>query len=487
MIIAIPVVLRRCCSSIPNLLVLAVLTGIGYWGHTTHWKMPKFSELFGAPPAVILAPVRPARSEAKPFGTSSGKPGTGDERSGKGPSGEERSGEPTDAEASAPAAPLPSIRLPSVEAIEKAGIVVGAVQQRRMDEFVTAYGTVGYDEAHLAQLSCRVSGIVWRVLKKLGEPVQKGDILAILDSAEVGQAKAEFLDADVEYDLKIQNLNRLKQVSGSIPERQMREAEAEVRKSSVRRFNTQQTLINLGLPISVKRTAGMTDDELARQIHFLGLPPEIVSSLDAETASANLIPLVSPLDGIVIKREVVTGEVVEPTRTQFVVADVRRMWLILNVRKVDAANLAIGQDILFTFPGLPDEIPSKLSWIATEVDLKTRNVQVRAEVENRIAAGSSQQDTGQWLLRANMFGTGRVRIRRRPSVLVVPSTAVQWDGTQHLVFVPQEDGLTFQPHHVELGATHEGFTEVRRGLKLGQPVVSAGSYILKSELAGIDQ
>ena len=151
-------------------------------------------------------------------------------------------------------------------------------------------------------------------------------------------------------------MDRLKEAGAAIAVRILREAEAEVRITRVRRFNAQQALLNLGLPISLRTSTNLSDTELAERLHFLGLPPEVVASLDAETASANLIPLISPFDGMIIDRHIVTGEVVDPNDVQFTIADVRRMWLIMSVRKEDAANLQVGQSVFFSSTGVPGEI-----------------------------------------------------------------------------------------------------------------------------------
>ena len=65
---------------------------------------------------------------------------------------------------------------------------------------------------------------------------------------------------------------------------------------------------------------------------------------------------------------------------------------------------------------------------------------------------------------------------------MVPSSAIQWDGRRHLVFVPLPDGRGFQPRAVALGVSREGQTEVVQGIAPGEAVVSAGSYVLKSEM-----
>lgn len=465
-------IIEKCLAAIPNLLVLSLLVGIGFWGHSQHWRIPKFSILTGSAEAnsegnaQLSEPVRPnEKAEELP------------------------PAQKNDAGRAAPVKPrdgMPLIRFPSGEALSKSGVTIGRVEERPADEYITSYGIVTYDETRLAQLSSRVAGIVWSVEKQLGEWVKKGDILAIIDSQDVGQAKARFLEADAASDLATKTLERLKLASQSIPEQRLREAEAEVRMAKVRRFNAQQTLINLGLPISLQATTRLGDDELAQHLHFLGLPDELVSSLNPETASANLYPLISPFEGMVIRRDVVKGEMVEPNETQFVVADVRRMWLILNVRKEDAADLEVGQSVSFSSTGSPYEVESRLTWIATEMDKRTRSVQVRAEVDNRPNDDFDEGGVaGKRRFRANMFGTGRIRIRQRPYALTVPSSAVQWDGKQHLVFSPLGDGTSFRACPVQLGVVRDGFTEIRDGVALGQQIVSSGSYLLKSELVGV--
>ncbi|MBS0205271.1 MAG: efflux RND transporter periplasmic adaptor subunit [Planctomycetes bacterium] len=466
-------------GAIPNVIVLSTLIGIGYWGHTQHWRIPKFSELMGAAPL--------SHGAVADHGTDTGNivPGVAvDDK----PHG---AGDPSKAAINTPvttesADSLPLIHFASQNALIKSGVTTGVVEERHMDEFVTAYGNVTYDESRLAQLSCRVAGIVWRVDKQLGDPVKKGDILAIFDCNEVGRAKAEMLEADVKSDLAVQTLDRLTEAGGAIAVRMLREAEAEVRITRVRRFNAQQALLNLGLPISLRTSTNLTDTELAERLHFLGLPPEVVASLDPETASANLIPLISPFDGMIIDRNIVTGEVVDPNDVQFTIADVNRMWLIVSVRKEDASSLDVGQSVFFSSTGVPGEIETKVSWIAPETDKRTRSVQVRAELVNPAKTDTEGKPGGKLAFRANMYGSARIRVRQHPLALVVPSSAVQWDGTRHLVFSPLSDGVTFRAHPVQLGVIQEGFTEITSGVQRGQPIVATGSYLLKSELLGVE-
>ena len=85
------------------------------------------------------------------------------------------------------------IQFASKEAIDKAGIDIAIVDQKPVIETVAANGEIVYDETHTARLASRVAGTVWRVEKKPGDKVRKGDILALVDSAEIGHAKSDML------------------------------------------------------------------------------------------------------------------------------------------------------------------------------------------------------------------------------------------------------------------------------------------------------
>ena len=252
-----------------------------------------------------------------------------------------------------------------------------------MSEEITALGKVAYDQTRVAQLTSRVGGTVWSVQKRVGQAVHKGEILAVIEALDVGRSKTEFLKAVVDYELKAKTLHRMRDASSAIPERKIREAEANARESRIVLYNAQQTLANLGLPVRLKDVAGLYDEELVRRVRFLGLPKSLIETVDPTTTTANLIPLTAPFDGIITDREMVIGESVSPASgAQIVMADVSRMWVELDVRREDAGKLHRGQEVTFTVNGTSREIRGELSWISTEVDSRTHNVKVRMTVDN---------------------------------------------------------------------------------------------------------
>ena len=94
------------------------------------------------------------------------------------------------------------IQFVSQEAVEKAGIEVETVGTAPVVESVTGNGEVAYDQTRMARLSARVPGSMFRVYKQVGDPVKAGEVIALVDAAEVGRAKSEFLQALVEVRLK---------------------------------------------------------------------------------------------------------------------------------------------------------------------------------------------------------------------------------------------------------------------------------------------
>ncbi|MBA4018248.1 MAG: hypothetical protein C0483_13845 [Pirellula sp.] len=370
------------------------------------------------------------------------------------------------------------IQLPE-DVAKQVGIHVQPVSKRTIRHTLTVNGVTGYDQDHVAQLSVRVPGHVWKVQRKVGETIRQGDCLAIIDAVEVGEAKTEFLQAVVNFDLKSLTFQRLKRVSNEVAERTLKLAEAEEREARLRMLSAQQKLINLGLPIRLEEMQKRSDDELVAHIRTIGLPPNVVEMLDPLTTTANLIPLTAPFDGIVIGRAATVGEMVSPTSTQFVIADINRMWITVEVRKEHAGLVRLGQTIDFLADGASASVVGTIDWISTELDEETRTLSVRASVPNPILDQGPHGETRR-LLKANTFGVGHLILSEAPQALAVPTPSIQYDGKDHFVFVRSTSG--FIRRNVQLGPAEAGYTEIRSGLNADEQVVSAGSHVLKAQL-----
>jgi cobalt-zinc-cadmium efflux system membrane fusion protein len=342
---------------------------------------------------------------------------------------------------------------------------------------------VTYNHTKLARLSSRAGGMVCRVEKNAGDEVQEGEVLALIDSADVGRARAAYLQALLHVDRQGKTLARL-QIAGEVVEgRRISEAEAALQEARIGLLASQHALANLGLALSAEDLKETRLEIIAQRVHLLGLPEKVARTLRPETATANLIPVTSPLNGKVVAREIVAGEVVDTTKVLFTVADTRQMWLTLNVPAEEAKLVRVGQSVSFRAGGKKDDASGVVSWISTAVDEKTRTVKVRADLVN-----PPDKDYPDGRLRANTFGTGRIVLREEKDALVVPSDAVHWEGCCYVVFVQDKDfakkdaAKVFHVRKVRLGAKEAGEFEIVAGLLKGETVASKNSGVLRSAL-----
>ncbi len=370
-----------------------------------------------------------------------------------------------------------SIQLSAPDLAELLGFECVPARRQALCRELAVPAHVSYDQGCVAKLTSRVAGSVWRVEKRVGQPIRRGEVLAVIDSLQVGKAKAELLQALADFELKRKLAARLgPAAANAVPYKQIEQVQADLRHAQFELFNAQQSLVNLGLAVDLEQLVGLSDAELVDRVKLLGLPESITRELNPQTATANLLPLVAPFDGCVIGQDIVNGEVVSTLEKGFEIADVSRMVLKLSVREEDSEQLRLGQSVAFRVG--ERELETTISWISTEVDRKTRSVDVRCDTANPPA----DEAVGQHLLRANMFLTARVRIEQKPAALVVPARAVQWTGGMPVVFV-RAGPASFDVRPVELGIETDELTEIVSGLDADEAVVTAGSHMLKSEVA----
>ena len=429
------------------LAIVVLLLGVLNTGHTTHWTFGlALKTSASVPRSLATATVKPERQTTSPK-------------------------------------ELSNLEL-SKESIEKVGIRFGSVERRPIRQTISAHGVVSYNKNSLARLSSRVPGTVWRVERQVGQAVHKGDVLAIVEARDVGKAKANLSQAVVKHGQTMRLYDRLKSISEAVSERARTDAEAEYRQAKIELMNSVQELVNLGLPLALREVQDLDDEQLADKLHFLGLPSELVATLDLRTTTTNLLPICAPFDGIVIGREMTLGEVVSPGESHFEIADIRRMWVVLEVRKEDANLVRLGQRIEFTPDGMPGDVVAHVDWISTEVDAATRTLQVRAEVDNPVlpitTATIGTPSSEQRLLRAQAFGMGEILVRESDWALTVPNEAVHWEGGHHVVYA--YDGERFSKIKIVAGVCERHWTEIRSGLLEDMVVATEGSHVIKAEL-----
>ncbi len=371
------------------------------------------------------------------------------------------------------------VQFASIEAVNRAGIDVEPAEIRSMVESVTASGELTYDATRVAHISTRANGIAWRVDRNVGDQLRRGELLALIDSAEVGNAKAALLDAMAQVDYQSKTVARLAPLISkqAITGARLLEEETLLKQAEIQLRRAEQSLANLGMPVDEDRLRTLDEKSRWDAIRFLGIPERLSEQLALSTMTNNLIPILAPMDGIITERHVVQGEVVSKTDLLFQVVDTNVLWLRLRVSLENAKHLRLGQAVRFRPDGTKQAVPSEISWISTDVDPSTRTVEIRCDIRN--THGEFRNAT---------YGSGEIVLREAPEAVVVPSEAVQWDGSCFVVFVRDKNYFAkdhpklFHTRSVRPGVTTDGRTEIIAGLLPGEIVATAGSSVLRSQI-----
>ncbi len=370
------------------------------------------------------------------------------------------------------------IQFASLEAMKKAGVEVELVTRAAITESIQASGEVQYDATKTAQVSPPADGIVREVVANVGDWVRKGDVLAIVDSQDVGRLKSTLLSVLLEERLAKDQLTRFEEIapSGAIPGRKLLEGESELQQATVAVEQAVRGFGNLGIRVVQERLRDSDLDSMKEYIRSIGMERigmERIGTVDSD----NLIALTAPLDGRIVERTTTLGEVVARGNAMFRVADTRTVWLDLRVPAEQAPLARLGALVRYQPDGNNLSHQGKVTWISTDVDRQTRTVRVRAELAN---------DDG--LLRNESFGRGEIVLREEPDSIVVPEESLKWDGTSSVVFVRDarffEAGRPkfFVTRSVRPGVHQDGMVEILAGVLPGEVVVSKGSDVLRAQL-----
>ena len=495
--------------SLPTVLLLAALGGLAWWGHQSGWSLPKFSEVtgesaalpddwceeHGVPESMCVEcnpddyPKRKPPGWCKIHGIHECPLHHPDVAELKElPQVETRDIER--AERALKLKPRPEnnfacnnpgrrIQFATMQAATKAGVDVEPVSRAPIVESVSATGEIRYDETRIARLAARANGTVWRVDKQVGDDVREGELLALIDSADVGMAKAELQQALAEWRFSTATVRRLQPAatSGGVARAKILDAEIATRTAWIRAQRAHQSLVNLGLPLPLAQARDFSEQQLANAVRFLGIPEHVASDLNVATTTSNLLPVVASQSGTIVERSIVAGEVVDTTQVLFTVADTSQMWLLLNVPLEDAGYIRNGQSVQFLPDGHRESVIGNINWKSTSADQKTRTVSVRATLPN--TDGHLLNET---------FGQGEVVLREESDAIVIPNEALQWDGSCHVVFVRdkawfrKESPKLFHTRSVRPGVRSDDHTEIIAGVLPGEVVATIGSDVLRAQL-----
>lgn len=358
------------------------------------------------------------------------------------------------ATAAKPAAPEPSARSLTMneERIELAQIEQRSVGPATVAKRLAVPGTIVPDAARVAHVSVKLSGTVAELRKNIGDDVVKDEVLAVLESREVADAKSDYLAARLSNDLQQDLTARDKSLweRRAVPEQQY-----------IRSRNAAaQTVMRFGIARQKLLALGVRDDEITTLPH----------APDASLRSQNVR---APISGRIAERKVELGTAVGRDNLEtelFVVVDLGRVWVELSVSSPDLPMVREGQAVAVTLRGFPDATTGKLVFVSPLLDKETRTARVVAVIDNA---------DGRW--RPGSFVTAAIAIHEHQAQVVAPASAVQTVDGRKAVFVRTKNG--FETRGVVLGQRDGQSVEVVSGLEAGETIAVSNTFSLKAELA----
>lgn len=335
----------------------------------------------------------------------------------------------------------------TAEVQKQNGVVVAPAKKQRLAGVISVTGKVEANADRIAHVSPRISGKVVSVGASLGDSVSVGQPLAILDSVELGEALNRYHQSRTKLALAQANMDRIKiLVEKKIAARKdIFLAETD--------FKTAQTELH-------------TDEE---RLSLYGVS---TADLKGENRKRPLLPVKSPIGGTVTEKHAIVGELSDPSKSLYTVADLSSVWVVVDINEKDLAKVHRGQQALVTVGAFADlKLRGRITYIADLVDQTTRTVKARIEVAN---PGRK--------LKPEMFATVELALPADASAVVaVHEDALQDLDGNKVVFVAENE-TEFAARQVQAGRGAGGMVEIISGLKEDERYAIKGSFILKSEI-----
>lgn len=206
-----------------------------------------------------------------------------------------------------------------------------------------------------------------------------------------------------------------------------------------------------------------------RRLALWGLTRAQIAGLERQGTADGKVALFAPVSGVVLEKSVVEGAHVMPGNNLYRIGNLGRVWVQAAVYERDAPLLSVGQSATVSLPSLPgDALEARVTFVAPTVEEKTRTLAARLELLNP-----------QLLLKPGMFADVVIEVPLGTR-LAVPDSAVLMSGEHRYVFLDRGEGK-LEPVEVSLGVLAGEFDEVKAGLKKGDRVATAATFLLSSE------
>ncbi|RUO99259.1 efflux RND transporter periplasmic adaptor subunit [Hyphomicrobium sp.] len=334
--------------------------------------------------------------------------------------------------------------------IDQSKISVQPAQAGLLRTRLRAPGTIIPDRNRVGRVPSKVVGAVAELRKRLGDSVRAGEVIAILDSREVADAKSEYLAAIVNFRLQETLFEREKTLweKRVSSEQRLLRADATFREAQVRRDVAKQKLSALGVG----------EEAVAR-----------LANAVEETTGLERYEIKAPISGRIVEQFVDIGTPMGgegQAHELYAIADLSKVWVELTVSPQDLPSIKEGQRLTIEGTATSD---GAIIFISPLLNQDTRSARVIASVDNR---------DGAW--RPGSFVNADIAVSESKADLVIPKAALQTIEGETRVFVRTAEG--FESRQITVGEDDGKAVEVLTGLKAGEPIAVANTFLLKAEL-----
>jgi membrane fusion protein, heavy metal efflux system len=353
------------------------------------------------------------------------------------------------------------------------GIQTQVVGPLPFTETIQSNGQVQADEERQTHVFSTAPGKALRVFAVLGQTVSQGDVLASIKSDQIGQLESDLLQQDLQNNADIKQGEVQLQFSKLAYEREQTLYNDRVSAKVDMETAKTQYLKDVASLAALKTKKQATIDTAQNRLSLYG-----VGSGDAEKVikTHHIYPFLSitaPHSGVIIARSLNNGEVVDPSKEIFTVADLSRVWLIGNIYEKDVRHVHLGQPIAVTLDSYPDSVFSgKINLVSNVLDPQNRTLFIRGEVAN---PGT--------VLKPNMFARMDVETGTE-KLLAIPHSAIQHLGDTILAYVMVQPHV-YEERAINIGLDNGKYIQIQNGLKPGDVIAVRGTFGIKGKILKI--
>ncbi len=307
--------------------------------------------------------------------------------------------------------------------VQDIGVVTAPVERRSLTRTIHTYGVVMPDEQNIVDINTRVGGWIDRLyFDYTGMSVRKGQPMAVIYSPELIAAEQEYLQS-VSF----------AGVSGN----------------------------TVTSPSSLIQSA-------RERLRFFGMNDRQIDALGKTGKVIDRVVIHSPGDGVILEKDVFEGQKINAGQSLFKVADLRHVWILADVFKIDMPFLKMGSPASVIYDNQESYV-GRIDFVYPQVDPTSRSVKVRIPLNNPGIA-----------MKVGQYVDVAIHSPVSYDAIAVPSQAVINTGLRQVVAIALGGGR-FELRDVKLGVYADGYYEVTSGLMPGEMIVTSGQFLIDSD------